>query len=303
MLYRPYVKSISRHLRVRGGEYDLVILSRADAAVELMGEVRRYCPNARVVYDTVDLHFLREQRLAKLTGDTSTRRLAEYRQREELGLIALADCTLVVSPVERELLAKLAPGADVRVLSNIHRIPGRRTNYSDRRNIFFIGSFSHPPNVDAVLWFCRDILPHILVRLPELQFFIIGADPPAEVRALSSPSIRVLGHVPDLIPYLDGCRLSVAPLRYGAGVKGKVNQSMAHGLPVVGTSAAVEGMHLENGKSVLVADTPTEFSAAVVKLYMDSNLWERISRGGINVMEENFSFAVARKALVELFGS
>lgn len=302
VLYRPYVKSISRHLRVRGGEYDLVILSRADAAVELMGEVRRYCPNARVVYDTVDLHFLREQRLAKLTGDTSTRRLAEYRQREELGLIALADCTLVVSPVERELLAKLAPGADVRVLSNIHRIPGRRTNYSDRRNIFFIGSFSHPPNVDAVLWFGRDILPHILVRLPELQFFIIGADPPGEVRALSSPSIRVLGHVPDLIPYLEGCRLSVAPLRYGAGVKGKVNQSLAHGLPVIGTSTAVEGMFLKDGESVLVADTPSEFAAAVIKVYSDSVIWEHLSNEGVKVMEAYFSFTAARNALVDLVG-
>lgn len=302
VLYRPYVKSISRHLKVRGGEYDLVILSRADAAVELMGEVRRYCPNAHIVYDTVDLHFLREQRLAKLTGDTSTRRLAEYRQREELGLIALADSTLVVSPVERELLAQLAPGADVRILSNIHRIPGRRTNFTDRHNIFFIGAFSHPPNVDAVLWFSRAILPLILIKLPELKFLIIGADPPAEVRSLSSTSIHVLGHVPDLMPYLEGCRLSVAPLRYGAGVKGKVNLSLAHGLPVVGTSAAVEGMFLENGKSIFVADTPSEFAEAVVKVYLDSDIWECLSIEGIKVMEKYFSFNAARKALFDLVG-
>ena len=302
VLYRPYVKSISRHLKVRGGEYDLVILSRADAAVELMGEVRRYCPNAHIVYDTVDLHFLREQRLAKLTGDTSTRRLAEYRQREELGLIALADSTLVVSPVERELLAQLAPGADVRILSNIHRIPGRRTNFTDRHNIFFIGAFSHPPNVDAVLWFSRAILPLILIKLPELKFLIIGADPPAEVRSLSSTSIHVLGHVPDFMPYLEGCRLSVAPLRYGAGVKGKVNLSLAHGLPVVGTSAAVEGMFLENGKSIFVADTPSEFAEAVVKVYLDSDIWECLSIEGIKVMEKYFSFNAARKALFDLVG-
>jgi glycosyltransferase involved in cell wall biosynthesis len=105
-----------------------------------------------------------------------------------------------------------------------------------------------------------------------------------------------------LIPYLEGCRLSVAPLRYGAGVKGKVNLSLAHGLPVVGTSAAVEGMYLQDGKSVLVADTPNQFSSGVIRLYQDQNLWEKISSGGITVMKEHFSFAAARNALVELLG-
>ncbi len=302
VLYRPYVKSIPRHLKVRGMEYDLVILSRADTAVELMDEARRHCPNACIIFDTVDLHFLREERLAKLTGDVSARRLAEYRRREELGLIALADSTLVVSPVERELLINMVPGADVHIISNIHDIPGRHTCFGDRRDIFFIGAFSHPPNVDAVLWFCRDILPLILAKLPALQFNIIGASPPVEVRALASSTVRVLGHVSDLIPYLEGCRLSVAPLRYGAGVKGKVNLSLAHGLPVVGTSAAVEGMYLQDGKSVLVADTPDHFSSAVIKLYQDQRLWEQISAGGITAMEEHFSFAAARNALINLLG-
>jgi len=303
VLYRPYVKSIAKHLKVRGGDYDLVILSRADTAVELMDVARRNCPNARLIYDTVDLHFLREQRLATLTGDPTTRRLAAFRQREELGLIAQADTTLVVSHVERDLLADLAPGADVRVLSNIHPVPGSKAPFRDRSGIYFIGAFAHPPNTDAVLWFCRDILPHIISQLPSLRFSVIGSDPPGEIRALASDHIRILGHVPDLSPFLEGSRLSVAPLRYGAGVKGKVNQSLAHGVPVVGTSVAVEGMHLVHGQSVLIADKAEAFADAVVRLYQNQGLWECLSQAGTAVMETHFSFDAARKALINLLGN
>ncbi len=297
VLYRPYVKSIPKYLKVKGSDYDVVILSRADAAVELMDVARRNCPNARLIYDTVDLHFLREQRLATLTGDPATRRLAAYRQREELGLIAQADSTLVVSNVERDILANLAPGSDVRVLSNIHLVPGSKTPFADRRGIFFIGAFAHPPNSDAVLWFCHEILPLIIRKLPGLSISVIGGDPPAEIRALASKHVRILGHVPDLSPFLEGCRLSVAPLRYGAGVKGKVNHSLAYGVPVVGTGVAVEGMHLEHGQSVLIADTADDFAKAVVRLYQDKKLWENLSQSGIRVMETHFSFNAARRAL------
>jgi glycosyltransferase involved in cell wall biosynthesis len=300
VLYRPYVRSVEKHLKACGDGYDLVMLSRADTAARLMGAARRHCPNARIVFDTVDLHFLREMRLAQLTGDTTTRSVAERRKREELDLIAQADTTLVVSAVERDLLAQEAPRADVRVVSNIHRIFGSRRGFSERRDIFFIGAFAHPPNTDAVLWFCREIFPRILAREPDIRFSVIGADPPAQVQALASDAVHILGYVPDVSGFFDGCRLSVAPLRYGAGVKGKVNQSLAHGLPVVATSQASEGMFLRDGESVLVADEPQGFADAVLRLYRDQVLWERLSAAGLDVMENHFSFAAARRALSEL---
>ncbi len=300
VLYRPYVRSVEKHLKACGDGYDLVILSRADSAARLMGAARRHCPNARIVFDTVDLHFLREMRLAELTGDTTTRSVAERRKREELDLIARADTTLVVSAVERDLLAREAPGADVRIVSNVHRIFGSRRGYSERRDIFFIGAFAHPPNTDAVLWFCREIFPRILAQEPDIRFSVIGADPPAQVRALASGAVEILGYVPDVSRFFDGCRLSVAPLRYGAGVKGKVNQSLAHGLPVVATSQASEGMFLRDGESVLIADEPRDFADAVLRLYRDQALWERLSAAGLEVMENHFSFAAARRALSEL---
>ncbi len=303
VLYRPYVRSVERHLKASGDGYDLVMLSRADTAARLMGTARRHCRKARIVFDTVDLHFLREMRLAELTGDTTTRSVAERRKREELGLIAQADTTLVVSVVERDLLAREAPSADVRIVSNIHRIFGSRRGFLERRDIFFIGAFAHPPNTDAVLWFCREIFPRILAQEPDIRFSVIGADPPAHIRALASDAVHILGYVSDVSGFFDGCRLSVAPLRYGAGVKGKVNQSLAHGLPVVATSQASEGMFLRDGESVLVADEPQDFADAVLRLNRDQVLWERLSAAGLGVMENHFSFAAARRALADLVGA
>jgi glycosyltransferase involved in cell wall biosynthesis len=297
VLYRPYITSIDQHLRAHGDDYELVILSRADAAAQVIASARRFCRNARIVYDTVDLHFLREMRLAELTGNRTARAVAEGRKRQELDLIAQADTTLVVSTVERDLLAREAPVADVRVVSNIHRVYGNRRPFAERRDLFFIGAFAHPPNTDAVLWFCREIFPRVLEQEPEMCFSVIGADPPAPIVALASDRVRILGYVPDVTAFFDGCRLSVAPLRYGAGVKGKINQSLAYGLPVVATTPAVEGMFLKHGESVLVADEPQAFADQVLRLYRDPVLWEHLSSGGLAVMETHFGFASARRAL------
>ena len=300
-LYRPYVKSLDRHLQRHGGTYDLVILSRADAAARLMHTVRHHCANAKIVFDTVDLHFLREMRLAELSrGDKSMHAVALRRRRQELDLIARADATLVVSEVERRVLAAEAPDADTYLVSNIHRIFGSGAAFAERRDILFIGAFAHPPNTDAVLWLSREILPLLQDELPNLCCHVIGADPPAQVLAQAGKHLKIHGHVPDVRPFLDGCRLSVAPLRYGAGVKGKVNQSLAHGLPVVATTQAGEGMFLEDRVSVLLADDPVSFASAVVRLYSDHALWARLSAAGLEVMEAHFSFSAARRALGEL---
>jgi glycosyltransferase involved in cell wall biosynthesis len=301
-LYRPYVRSLRRHLAAQGALYDLVILSRADAAAAVMPHARGHCPNARILYDTVDLHFLREQRLAELTGDRAIRRLAEQRRAQELGLIDAADATLVVSEAELRLLRMERPGARLHLVSNIHRIPGSAAPFGDRKDILFIGAFAHPPNGDAVRWLAREILPLVWAELPDLHCHVIGADPPPDIRALAGPGLILHGYVPDVAPYFKGCRLSVAPLRYGAGVKGKVNQSLAHGLPVVVTSQAAEGMFLVDGESALIADEPADFAAAIVRLHRDEALWTRLSAGGLQVMEDHFSFAAARRAIEEVVG-
>ncbi|QIK39266.1 glycosyltransferase [Caldichromatium japonicum] len=297
VLYRPYVRSLADHLAKQGARYRLVILSRADAASQTIEAARRYCVGARIIFDTVDLHFLRESRLATLLGDRGMRLLAEARKRQELALMRQADLTWVVSEAERAILAAEAPDVPVQVVSNIHRIFGSANPPAARRDLLFIGAFSHPPNRDAVCFFCDQVMPIVRRYLPEVRFQVIGADPPPEILTRAGDGVELLGHVPDVAPFFANCRLSVAPLRYGAGVKGKINQSLAYGVPVVATSVAVEGMHLVNGESVLIADTPEGLAEAVIRLYQDDALWERLSQAGIEVMERHFSFDAAERTL------
>ena len=166
-----------------------------------------------------------------------------------------------------------------------------------RQGIVFVGSFNHPPNSDAVQFYARDILPRLRVALPGVVTSIIGADPPAALTALAAPDLVFAGYVPDLDEWFDRCRLSVAPLRYGAGVKGKVNTSMAYGVPVVATPVAVEGMHLCSGVDVMVADKAEEFVTAIVRVYREPELWERLSEGGYANIERYFSARTVRSAL------
>ncbi|MCF1183819.1 glycosyltransferase [Marichromatium gracile] len=297
VLYRPHVPSVARHLATQGARYDLVVLSRADAAAALMEAARRHCARARIVFDTVDLHFLRERRLAELRGDAATRRIAARRRDQELALMRRADQTWVVSEAERALLATEAPDVEVHLVSNIHRIFGSARPAAERHGLLFIGAFAHPPNTDAVLFLGRELMPLLRERLPGVVLRVVGAEPPPEVRALAAPDIEILGYVPDVAPLFASSRASVAPLRYGAGVKGKINQSLAHGLPVVATAVAAEGMHLVDGESVLLGEDARALADAIARVCVDDALWQRLSDGGLAVMERHFGFAAAERAV------
>ena len=301
VLYRPYATSIAGLLARRGREFDAVVLSRHYVAAKHLDAVRRFAPQARVVFDTVDLHFLRTERQATLDGAGGAPPGRQERE-QELDLVRRADVTLVVSPVERALLAELVPSARVDVLSNIHEPMPRGRPYPERAGVVFIGGFRHPPNADAVLWYAREVLPLVRGRLPGVVTTIVGAEPPAAVRALESRYLVVAGHVEDIAPVFTAARVSIAPLRYGAGVKGKVNLAMSYGVPVVATSAAIEGMHLAAGIDVLVADHPQAFADEVVRAYSDEATWNRLSRAGVDNIRRHFSRDTAKRALAAVLG-
>jgi len=148
-----------------------------------------------------------------------------------------------------------------------------------------------------VTWFVRDVFPLVRAKLPDVKFHVIGSKVPAAITTLADEHVIVHGYVEDIAPYMDGCRVSVAPLRYGAGVKGKVNMAMSYGLPVVATTPAVEGMHVRVGEDVLVADTPEDFAATILRAYNDAALWTKLSDNGLENVRRHFSFDAARAAL------
>jgi GT2 family glycosyltransferase len=300
VLFHPYVRSVAQFLVTRAREFDVIMLSRHYIAARHIDTVRNAAPQALIVFDTVDLHFLREERLAALEGGAAAALAARAKRNEELALIAKADVTLVVSEVEQAVLRELAPASHVMLLSTIHVPAARVPPWPARRGILFVGGFQHPPNVDAMRWYAREILPHVRRLLPGVKTYVIGSRMTASIEALAADDFVILGYVPDIAPWLDGCRVSISPLRYGAGVKGKINTAMSHGLPVVATTPSVEGMHLAAGEDVLVADEPAAFAAAIARVHEDRAMWEQLSAAGRANIERHFSRAAARAALTEL---
>lgn len=300
--YAPFARRLPAWLREHGPRFDTAMVSRHYVMRELLPLLRETAPQARLVFDSVDLHFVRESRTAQLAGDDSLVRNAAVTRTLELDVVARSDVTTVVSADEAGVLTRELPEARVEVLSNVHDIRGAGLPFAQRRDLVFVGGFRHPPNADAVTWFCEAVFPQVRERIPGVRFHCIGDGPPPEIQALArQEGVLVHGYVADLAPYMDGCRIAVAPLRVGAGVKGKINLSMAHGQPVVATTVAAEGMHLRDGVDVLLADDAQGFADAIVRLYGDATLWMELSLNGHDNIERHFSPDAARGAVRRIF--
>jgi GT2 family glycosyltransferase len=297
VLYAPFVTSIEALIEERGAEFDVVVLARYYVASRYIDAVRRNAPKALLVLDTLDLHYLRQRRLAALEGSHALAQSAQAIYGQEIECVRRCDVTWVVSEVEREILVREVPRATVMVQTNIHYALGSGLPWSEREGIVFVGGYRHPPNVDAAIHFARDIAPHLRELLPGVTTRIIGSNAPRAVLDLDVEGVEVVGYVAELEPWLDRSRVSISPLRYGAGVKGKINHAMSHGLPVVATTPSVEGMHLVVGEEILVADEPRAFAEAVARLYRDEALWNRLSQGGLENVTRHFSPEVAGRAL------
>jgi len=296
-LYAPYVRSVREHLAQHGERYDLVLVIRPGVAERHLRELRRRCPRARILYLAADLHFLRLQRECELAGEAATGDAAAEMQRKELAIMRAVDAVIVHSLAERELLATEHGVEPVHVFRWAMPVPGTASGFAARRDIAFVGGYRHGPNVDAVQYFVDAVFPLLRARLPGVRFLAIGSDPPQALRDLASESVVVTGYVEDLAPLLDGVRVAVAPLRFGAGIKGKIATTLGAGLPCVASSIAVEGMGLADGDEVLVADDPADFAERVAALYGDEALWERLSGNGLAFARRNFGAAAAEDSL------
>ncbi|MFE6616611.1 glycosyltransferase [Amycolatopsis sp. NPDC057786] len=293
-----------KFLEEAGSALSLVLLSRPTVAWHMAERIQICAPQAVLAYDTVDLHFVRLGREADLVeriGDPAIavmlRRRAELYRELELALVRSADRTLVVSEAERDLLAKLVPSAKVDVLSNVHPFSSEPTSPEGRAGAMFVGSFEHGPNRDAAFWLAGEIWPAVRRKYPSAELQLVGADPTGDIHALAGDGVVVRGWVADLEPDYAATRMALAPLRFGSGVKGKVGESLAFGVPVVGTPLAFEGMRLRDGEEVLTGETAEEIAGKIVTLLTDDALWQRLSESGRVAVADQFGPAVARATL------
>lgn len=288
--------------------YDLVIMSRPEICARYINICKAHYTNAKLVYDTVDLHYLRLARQAEIEKANAEALIEQSRWYKilETGLMERTDATLVVSEKEVEILKDEKVKANVLVVSNIHSIKGDgyAIDFDDRSDVIFVGNYAHLPNRDAVLWLTDHIWPLVIKKSPKTKLYIVGANMPNELnrKLANCKNVEVLGFVTneELEHLLRACRVFVAPLRYGAGVKGKIGQAIEWGVPVVSTTIGAEGMHLIDGASAYVSDDPKQFATYTLKLLQDKKLWQKFQSNARTIIDTYFSLANAKHELKKL---
>lgn len=285
VLYRPFISSVEAHIKEYGNRYDLAFLFRPQVVQKHLAKVKQYCPKAKILFYTHDLHHLRMMREAELLADEGKKLAALEMKDQELRLIQEVDSSIVVSAAEYELLKPEIGEAKVEVLPLVYDIPGTNIGYENRSGLVFIGGSHHPPNNDAIHFMIREIMPILRKKIPGITLNLVGGNPPPDILALEASDVVIHGRIDNLNAFLDTMKLSIAPMRFGAGMKGKVCSAIGSGLPTVLTSIAAEGIGLENGVNAMIADKPQEIADGIIKIYNNKILWESMSKKGIKVIE------------------
>ena len=292
VLYGPeYAYGWQDWIRRNAAYIDYAFVNRPHIAPKYMDVLRKYT-GARIVYYGHDLCFLREMRESELTGDEKLRQSALAWKEKELSVMRKADMAYYPSCVEVEEIHKIDPGIKVKAIPAylFDNVEWEGYDFESRRDIMFIGGFNHRPNVDAAVWTAKEILPRLLERLPEVKIHILGSHPPKEVLELENEHFIVEGFVTDeqLQNFYHESRLSLVPLRYGAGIKGKVIEAMRYGTPVVTTPIGAEGIAAA-GEVAVIQETAEGIAACIASMYSDAGRLTEMSRRSIEYIKENFS--------------
>ncbi len=296
------IKAAKAHLQTEGHTYSAALLSYPEVMYRYAPLVRAYLPGARLIYDSVDLHGVRFAREAQIRGDDlGLQEKAGFYERMEQCNFDVADKVIAITSDEKDQILRRNPSSTVHIVPNIHSLAEQVAPIAGRAGLLFIGHYLHAPNEDAVVYFVGEILPRIKERLGNIDFYMLGSSITDNVKRLASKHIHAIGYVEDPVPFFSRSRVFVAPLRFGAGMKGKIGQSLSLGLPIVTTSIGSEGMGLQPGKDVLVSDDPAGFAEAVIRLYREDELWLQLSAAGRKYIDANLSERAVTQAIQDLF--
>jgi O-antigen biosynthesis protein len=297
-IHLPWFTDLLKAIKHYAPLFDFVMLYRITVASPLIEAIRENAPNAKLIFDTVDLHYLRWERKAQISKSPKDIESAKRMRDLELGVIRKADATILLSRFEMELIGNLIPEAKLFHIPIVRDIPGPSgIPWEERRDIVFIGGYQHPPNIDAVLFFVQEVWPYLRADGFPGRLIIAGSNMPSKVSSLAADDIMVRGFIPDISDLFGKCRLSVAPLRYGSGMKGKVITSLSYGVPCIATSMATEGTSLFHGKDIFVEDDPKEMARLIHKIYTDKSKWENLSEAGLEYCIGNCSMGIVREKI------
>jgi autotransporter passenger strand-loop-strand repeat protein len=273
----PFYASVEEVLRRQAYGFDVVYLHRVGNAARYLTLARDHQPGARVIFAVADLHHLRLARAAVAQDRPELAVEARLAQRAEAMAAAQADVVLTHSPVEAAMLRRLAPRAVVQVAPWQVGLRKLRTCFARRSGVGFLGNYAHAPNLDAVRFLVGEVMPRVWAVDGAIGCVLAGSAMPAEVAALAGPRVRVLGAVDEPGVLFEQVRLSIAPLRYGAGIKGKVLESLAYGVPCIVSPVAAEGITLPEA---LIGADAAGLAAAILRLHGGGAAYKAAAREG-----------------------
>lgn len=300
-----YQKNVRNWISENGNYFDFIITHRVHIAPKYFGNLKKYS-NAKIAYIGHDLQYLSSLRKYEVTNDISFKKESAKFLKTESGIFNAVDVILPFSTYEEPYIRKLAPEKTVQVIPVyfFDKIPENVPGFDERRDILFVGFFGHPPNPDAILWFVNEVFPKVQQNIPGVKLHVVGSQPTGKVLGLQNDSIQVTGYVADeeLTHYYRTSKVAILPLRFGAGVKGKLLESLYHQIPTVITAVAAEGVpEIENYS--LIAESAADFAETISLLYQDKIIWEKYSAGGRALIEKHYTEEAAKKLLEKILPS
>ncbi len=301
-IYSPHQQSIDSFLKSRGYEFDAIYITRYTVAENVLGLLKKYS-NAKILFNNADLHFLREMRGALVRGESDLSDAMRTRKRE-LAVMNSVDAVLSYNETEHQIIASHLMRDD-----HVFKCPWlleKRTPivpFEQRSGIAFLGGFAHPPNREAMDWFIQHALPILEARDPTIRLHIWGSRIPANSSWHLDERIVVEGYADSLDQVFNQCRVFVAPLRSGAGIKGKVLDSVAYAVPAVLSPVAAEATGLIDGVSTLIANSPEQWVTHICRLYEDQAMWQAFSAETHKLLDNEYGFDVGLYRMRTVFAS
>lgn len=299
-----YASHFTDWLKLNGQYFDYTYLNRPHISIKYIDQIKKFT-KSKVFYYGHDLHYMRELREYDLTKNEELLKSSDEWRTIENSLISKADVVYYPSQVEVNEVKAHFPNISVRAIPGYiyDSFPDEVSiPFDERQNLLFVGGFGHKPNIDAVLWFAKEIFPFIAEGIPGIKWYIVGSNPPDTIKGMESSHIKVTGYVSDeeLCGFYKSCKLVVVPLRYGAGVKGKVIEALYHQIPIITTTIGSEG--LQNAERYLIeSDDPKEFAKYVIDIYNNPEVLLEMSQKSREFVETYYSKESVLKLIAEDF--
>ena len=301
-LYAPFYNTLQEVLAERGASFDFVYVTRYLAGRQIIPIVRQLAPHAKIIFVNADMHFLREIRAAVLSKDPTALSRARDTRETELAVSRDSDLTLSYSLTEHAILqSHNLDQTTVALCPWVVDVVRGTPAYDEREGLAFLGSYSHPPNAEAMAYFVTQVMPLLRNALPGVTLHIYGSGVTDALNALAADDVVIEGFAPTVAHVYNAHRVFVAPLQSGAGLKGKVVEGLAYGTPTVLSPVANEGTGARADVDVAVAETPQEYVEAIVALYQNETAWNEMANAARAQAAKLYSFERGRKLMREAF--